>query len=138
MNFDPEILSGKKCPYCGDATEYVHSDRIYSDSKDYGMFYACLKCYAWVGTHNDRPKEAYGRLANSKLRQIRNRAHRHFDSIWKQKMARTGWSKRKARTAAYKWLAGELGIPVEYCHMGYFDEQTCLHVIKICKPYSRL
>lgn len=43
----------------------------------------------------------------------------------------------KARGAAYKWLAGELGISAEQCHIGMFDETMCQRVIDLCLPYAR-
>lgn len=54
-------------------------------------------------------------------------AHAAFDPIWQ--------SGRKGRTAAYLWLAEQLGVPRTDCHISLFDKATCTRVIAICKHY---
>ena len=38
-----------------------------------------------------------------------------------------------SRKTAYKWLAEQLGIHVNDCHIGEFDVATCRRVAEICK-----
>ena len=52
-------------------------------------------------------------------------AHASFDPLWK-----TG-PFRGRRKAAYGWLAGQMGLPVEKTHIGMFDVPQCQEVIKI-------
>lgn len=52
-------------------------------------------------------------------------AHKHFDKIWQDKSM--------SRKAAYKWLAGELGIEAKSCHIGSMDRDTAKRVVAICK-----
>ena len=58
-----------------------------------------------------------GRLANSALRKLKNKAHCVFDPLW--------LSGGMTRTEAYTWLAEQLGIPFRDCHIGMFDERLC-------------
>lgn len=37
------------------------------------------------------------------------------------------------RSGAYAWLAGELGIDVDDCHMAQLDEEQCARVVEICR-----
>jgi zinc-finger-containing domain len=112
------------CPYCGKKAELSTGKRIYPHRLDLHklLFYVCWKCQAWVGCHKSgRP---LGRLADEKLRKAKIAAHDSFDRIWK--------SGRLTRTEAYKWLAEKLKIPVEECHIGMFDLDTCQRVTIVC------
>lgn len=35
------------------------------------------------------------------------------------------------RRAAYSWLAGELGVEVKRCHIGWFDVAECHRVVEV-------
>jgi len=50
--------------------------------------------------------------------------HGAFDHIWREGV-RAGESKVAARTHAYIWLAANLGLPPERCHVAMFDAETC-------------
>ena len=143
LNFE-EVISGKICPYCGSPSEYVDDIEIYK-TKSYGMAYRCEPCDAHVGTHKGRPTEALGRLANQTLRRHKNAAHRAFDPLWKRKAVQLresghvktkGLAKKRARTAAYMWLAGQMNIKNEHCHIGMFNEEQCLTVVELCRPFN--
>jgi hypothetical protein len=54
-----------------------------------------------------------------------------------RKMRKEGISKSVARGAGYRWLADQLGIPKEKCHIGMFSVDTCLRVIEICENVGR-
>lgn len=110
------------CPYCGETAEFVSSAEVYG-GRDYGYIYLCRPCDAYVGCHGNST-EPLGTLANAELRGWRNRAHAAFDAAWK-----TGGMQR---TDAYIWLADQLEMPDETCHIGMFDTATCKRVIKIC------
>lgn len=118
------IYKGKVCPYCKAPSKYVDSIIIYG--RTYGFIYLCEPCKAWVGVHAGTNK-ALGRLANKKLRELKKEAHSYFDRLWKFK------NKIFRRSAAYKWLSQELGLPSEYTHIGMFSEETCKKVIELSK-----
>lgn len=124
------------CPYCNNSAVLVGGDTIYPHRPDLRdkHFYRCAPCKAWVGCHPGT-KTPLGRLANAELREWKSKAHAAFDPLWKRKIAR-GVKKNEARGAGYAWLADQLGIKREDCHVGMFDTSTCQRVVEICAPYS--
>lgn len=128
---DKDIITGKKCPYCGAVPELADSAEIYGHS--YGAIFICRPCGAYVGCHTGTNKPL-GRLANKELRQWKNQAHKYFDPLWQAKM-KTGFSRRRARLAGYQWLAEQMEIQLELCHIGMFDVDQCKEVVRICSPY---
>jgi len=87
------------------------------------FFYECEPCKAYVGCHPSS-QEPLGRLANAQLRAMKQAAHAAFDPLWKY----YGMS----RTGAYAWLACRLHLLKEDCHIGFFDEETCMKVVREC------
>lgn len=116
------------CDYCGRRAEFVDSKVIYGRS--YGMIYLCRSCGAYVGVHKGSDKPL-GRLANAELRRWKMAAHNAFDPIWKYGKF------RHRRNAAYAWLAGKMGLPVEQTHIGMFDVARCRQVIQIMNNERR-
>ena len=114
-----------KCDYCGNSAALVDGSVIYPHRPDlyHKWFYRCEPCGAFVGCHPNT-KSALGRLANAELRKAKMAAHAAFDPIWK--------SGKKRRGSAYAWLADQLGIKQQDCHIGMFDVATCKRVIEIC------
>jgi hypothetical protein len=51
-------------------------------------------------------------------------AHAAFDPVWK--------SGRMSRSQAYKWLAAQMDLPPEDCHMEKFTVEQCRKVVEIC------
>lgn len=120
------------CPYCNESSILVDSAKVYGRS--YGWMYVCQRypgCDAYVGCHKGTT-EPLGRLANKELRSAKRAAHDAFDPLWRAKIRLTGCSKKTARTRAYAWLAGELGISFDDCHIGMFDVETCKRVAELC------
>lgn len=122
------------CGYCGAEAEIVSGDKIYPHRPDLAgrNFYLCTLCDAWVGCHAGTTKPL-GRLAKGELRRAKRAAHAAFDPLWKAKMRRDRCSKKKARSAGYRWLAEQLEIPPKECHIGMFDISTCWRVVEICR-----
>lgn len=116
------IYRGEICPYCGKHSEYVDSQIVYGVS--HGMIYICRPCNAYVGVHKGTDR-AKGRLADKGLRNQKIEAHKYFDLIWKDKIM--------SRPSAYKMLAKQLNIPVQYTHIGMFGLKTCKSVVSIAK-----
>ena len=110
------------CDYCGRRAEYVDSKIIYG--KSYGMIYLCRNCMAYVGVHKGTDKPL-GRLANAELRRWKKEAHAAFDPLWQRGRF------RGRRNDAYRWLAEQMGIPVEETHIGMFDIEQCRRAIQI-------
>ena len=125
-----------KCPYCQSQAELVTGKVIYPHRQDLHSlnFWRCAPCDAYVACH--KPGKGYGdgsrplgRLANGTLRRAKRDAHEAFDPIWK-----LGGMKRKD---AYVWLAKELGIGVDECHIGEFDADMCCRVVGISNSRNR-
>jgi hypothetical protein len=68
-------------------------------------------------------------------RALRYEAHKVFDPIWRRKSHKQGLATGFARKKAYRWLARELGLDVDECHIGFFDAATCRRVIALCRAH---
>lgn len=114
------------CPYCNNPTSLVSAGVIYPHRPDLAasVFYNCAPCKAYVGCHKGTNKPL-GRLANRELRTAKLKAHLAFDPIWKDNQL--------TRKEAYKWLATQLNITNEQCHIGMFDVEQCNQVLEACK-----
>ena len=112
------------CDMCNHKAKLVSGERIYPHRPDLyeKNFWLCDNCGAYVGCHAGTQK-ALGRLANAELRYWKRKVHNLFDPLWK--------SGTKKRSEAYKWLADQLAIPVEECHIGMFDVEKCKQAVKI-------
>lgn len=104
------------CNLCGGKVIFTSNARIYGKEYGSGKCYLCTSCYAYVGTHLPRPKEAMGILANAEMRGWRHDCHTMFDLLWMNQSERS-----KARKALYAWLAKKMNIPYAECHFAYFD-----------------
>ena len=89
---------------------------LYGRKYGSGYCYLCTCCGAYVGTHEPRPREALGLLADSRMRKGKVMCHALFDALWKGKP-----KARRKRGALYEWLAEQMGLPLADCHFGYFD-----------------
>lgn len=117
------------CPYCRQPSVLTPSSVIYGPGTNYGMFWRCAPCDAYVGTHKSSPWHApLGRLANSELRALKVKTHAAFDPLWRGGLM--------TRTEAYDLLAKILDIPRGRAHIGMFDPAQCRRVIGRLAPYS--
>ena len=114
------------CTYCGKESLKVCGKEIYPHRKDLykKIFYKCNDCNAYVGCHENTDKPL-GILADENLRKIKTMAHRVFDPLWKNNIFLN-------RLDAYKWLSEKMNIPLSECHIGMFNTEQCLKVIKYC------
>jgi zinc-finger-containing domain len=113
------------CPYCGgDAGLYTGSslfprkERLHDE-----FFYRCEPCDAIIGCYPGTtcPK---GILANRQLQKARLRAHKAFDPLWEKGFI--------SRSNAYEWLARQMRVHIDDCHMSLFDLEQCRKVVEIC------
>lgn len=122
------------CPYCRLSSRLVAPGQPgYPYRADYGPVYVCTPCDARVGCHKFTANPL-GSLANKELREARNAAHKAFDALWKRKMERHRVSQQEARSAGYKWLAAQMGLPE--AHMSWMDVAECRRVVEICQPFN--
>lgn len=112
-------LEPTKCNICGGDVVYTSNKIIYGKTYGSGMCYLCTECRAYVGTHEPRPAEALGILANKEMRDMKMKCHELFDKRWKNEP--TSKKRHIARKRAYQELANLLAIPIDDCHFGFFD-----------------
>ena len=126
------------CPYCDKPAKLVTGKDIYPHRKDLHAkhLYSCPDCKAYVGCHGEGTKPL-GRLANADLRKAKSKAHSYFDPLWKAKIKKNNVSKREARSSGYKWLARQLNIAIQDCHIGMFNDDQCKKVVDVCAPYRK-
>jgi len=126
------------CNYCNQPAALVKSSAVYGpNSPSYGYMWLCRPCSAYVGCHRGTTT-ALGSLANYADREWRKKAHAAFDPIWLEMMHVKRLRKHTARHAAYTWLAEQLGIDREACHMAYFNADECKRVIAVCTLKGRM
>lgn len=122
-------LHPKTCNLCGGKVILCSNARVYyGRTYGSGLCYYCLACGAYVGTHEPRPQEALGLLADEAMRKGKKLCHDLFDPLWRGK-EHAGQERRKA----YRWLAGEMGIDIKDCHFGYFDIHQLRQAYRILK-----
>ena len=112
------------CNCCGGAVALVDNGTIYGRPFGYPWAYQCKVCGAHVGLHpnTDIPLAT---LADGPTRAARSHAHACFDPLWKGKDL-------SARTRAYAWLAREMRLPLERCHISMMDAEQCKKVATLC------
>lgn len=109
-------LYPKVCNLCEGEVEYISNAQIYGRQYGSGFCYRCRACGAYVGTHKPQPRKALGILANTEMREWKQKCHNQFDPFWQEHK-----DKQRRRKNLYIRLAGEMGIDVRDCHFGYFD-----------------
>ena len=107
------------CRYCQGQVTIVHHTAIYFGKvfSDWPWVYKCGSCTARIGLH-DKTNLPLGTLADDALRSVRNACKPVFEHIWKTGLL--------DRNGAYRWLAKQLGKPIELCHFGLFEADDCL------------
>lgn len=112
------------CAYCNQPAELVTGREIYPHRPDLyeKNFWQCKDCDAYVGCHG-LSAAPLGRLANAELRAAKREAHAAFDPLWK--------GRSMSRSQAYRWLAGQMGIPFCQCHIGMFNVEQCKQAVGV-------
>ena len=112
------------CPYCLKPARLATGRDVYPHRPELhrSVFWRCVPCQAHVGCHRGT-SQPLGRLADRALRAAKQAAHQAFDPLWT--------SGGMSRTDAYRWLAYQLGIEMEACHIGMFDVELCRRVVAV-------
>jgi hypothetical protein len=98
------------CPKCGKEAKTTKTK--------YGPRNSCCDMWSWGKSP----------LVDERTHKARRAAHAAFDPIWR--------SKTLSRTKAYKWLAKELRLPRELCHMKLMDADTAYDVVDLCRNFK--
>ena len=112
---------------CSLNVELTTNDRIYG--RQFGEWpycYFCNDCKAAVGCHPGT-EIPLGRMADRQTRRLRKIAHDEFDRLW-----RGGFM---TRDKAYQWLAAELQIEIEQCHMSWLTKDQLKQAAQVSKVY---
>ena len=105
------------CPYCHRPARLYHSeDDGYPYPADWGPGWKCADCDAYVRCYRGTTTPL-GTLADAETRHWRSLAHRALDPLWQ--------AGRESRSAVYRWLAGQLGVPESEAHIGLLDPEGC-------------
>ncbi len=116
-----------RCPKCGSAAVLRPASEIYADASRKDRLYVCSgypECRSYVGTYPGTIIPM-GTPADGDLRNLRIRAHRRFDEVW-----RTGIMTREN---SYRWMADAFGIPLRDAHIAMFGEYRCRELIRLCE-----
>lgn len=95
--------------------------------------YLC-RCGAYVGCHAGATSPL-GKPAGRETRTARIAAHKVFDPLWQARVAQ-GVKQHVARGKAYKWLAREMNMRPEDCHISWFDKDQARRAQHICEPFA--
>ena len=113
-----------RCPYCGSHTIYRSADGIYRENSRHEMLYVCKNypaCDAYVRVQRGTTIPL-GTVANRELRELRAKAHRQFDKLYK-----CGYM---TKHDAYQWLGELLGVPAKNAHIAQLGVLSCNLVIR--------
>jgi ssDNA-binding Zn-finger/Zn-ribbon topoisomerase 1 len=116
-----------RCPYCGSAMTLRPACEIYPDDAGDRRMYVCShypECNTYVGTHAGT-LVPLGIPANGDLRNLRIRAHKVFDQIWKSGIM--------TRDQAYRWMADVFCLKLKDAHIGCYSEYQCNELIRKCE-----
>lgn len=113
-----------KCSYCDKEAELVNSTEIYGQGRDYGWFWLCKLCGAFVGCHKGT-KKPMGTLANKEIRELRKQAHALFDPIWR--------SRQMTRKQAYRRMAEILAVDSDEAHISMLSKDNLEKLIRSLK-----
>lgn len=113
------------CDNCGSSDiVYTTNSILYHGPMlgDWPWIHFCNNCRAAVGCHNGT-NIPMGKMADKKVRMLRAKAHSHFDRIWSNQVM--------PRSQAYAWLAEQLGIPTEECHLAWLTKEQLVETIRL-------
>ena len=118
------------CLECGGVGKLVTGKAIYPHRPDLyaKRFYLCA-CGAYCGCHPGSIVPL-GHPCGPETRAARQAAHAAFDPLWKK-------GGPMSRLEAYKWLAQELGIDREICHIGMMAAERARRVVAIIEAAKR-
>lgn len=130
----PKKPRAPECLHCGRVAVLSRTSAHIFGGRDWGPVWECKPCGARSGCHPGTTR-ALGPPADANTREARQQAHAAFDPLWRAKMARDRCGKGRARRAAYRWLAKQLQLRADYCHIGMMDAETAWRVVAVCRPH---
>ncbi len=130
-------MKAPRCVECRNHARLAESQAVYPFAPQYwGRPIWLCRCGAYVGCHPGTNKPL-GNPAGKEARAARQDAHAAFDDLWRRKMVRDKCSKTKARRAGYAWLADQLAIHPDKCHISMMNADQARLVVKLCNGLKR-
>lgn len=129
------------CPIHDRPARYRATSGHMYGGRDFGPIWECPEptCDATCGCHPDG--SPLGTLATKQLKRLRMAAHAKFDALWKpweaqqlaypEEVRVIGKLRGAMRSRAYAWLAEQLGIHKDACHIALMDEAMVTRAIEI-------
>jgi zinc-finger-containing domain len=116
------------CDHCKSKT-VAHKSNAEIYGQEFGKWpyiWHCESCNASVGCHPGT-NIPLGRMADRHTRRLRHDVHEIFDRLWKERYM--------SREKAYQWLAFELGIELEQCHIAWLSKEQLKKAKNITQVY---
>lgn len=141
------------CLHCGEPSRKVSGRVIYPNRQDLYrlIFWKCDPCGAYVGSHK-RSGKPKGFPGNHEVRNARKYVHKVLDPLWRNAHRDPAYANSEkddraikviqgsARGRVYAWLAHQMGISKETCHVGMFGIEECRMAWPLCRKanYSEI
>ena len=109
------------CPYCGNVCHF--------DNNKKNFIYRCSNCKSSV-TANNINYSPLGIPASKELARLRYITHFVFDKFMLQY--------HLSKDEAYRWLSGQLNLPLSKTHIGLFNTSQCKQAIKAFNKTMRI
>ena len=118
------------CDNCNSPNvDFVTNAIMYGKSRgDWPYICYCCDCKASVGCHKET-RNPLGFMADGETRALRRELHRAFDPLWTSGLM--------TRNSAYKWLAHELNLEPEYCHISWLTKQQLHNAAILCETHYK-
>lgn len=112
-----------RCIECRLLTRLVDGRTIYPHRPDlYEKWFYLCQCGAYCGCHQGT-KDALGYPCGPVTRRARSAAHEAFDPLWRKN--------KVGRSDAYAWLAKEMGLTRDECHIGMMTADQANQVVAL-------
>jgi hypothetical protein len=117
------------CDRCASLNIQFCENKVLYHGKNYGKWpwcWYCNDCGAAVGCHSNT-RLPLGTMTDAKTRLLRRLAHDAFDPLWRDRYMK--------RSQAYGWLARQLNITTENCHISQMSREQLKLVIELSKKH---
>lgn len=103
----------------------IHKVPLVLKASRFGPFLGCQRFPDCDITHSVHKAslQPMGTPADQATRRARMRVHAAFDTFWRERVM--------TRRDAYRWLANQLGLSEDECHIGLFDLKACEEALTV-------
>ena len=112
-----------KCDHCGCSSVSLLKNEVKTKKGTYLNSWKCNRCHSRVSCHPGT-NIPMGHMTDTRGRMMRKFLHNIFDELWQKQYM--------SRDEAYEWLAIELLIKRENCHISRLTKEQLQIAINIC------